>query len=901
MSTTGFLATKLYVPAPGMRVVPRPRLAARLDAGRDRKLMLVSAPAGWGKTTLLADWIRDARTGASRLRCGWLSLDAGDNDLVRFLGYLVAALQAAAPGLGADSLEMLASPSPPPAEQLLTGLINEIGDTRAPITLVLDDFHIIVEPQVQQAVQFLVEHMPPSLHVILSGRADPPWPLARLRARGEMAELRSADLRFSAEETGAFLSERMGLTLTNAEMAALDERIEGWAAGLQMAALSLAGRADRAQFIAEFTGSNRFICDYLIEEVLEQQPPDMRDFLLKTSILPQMNTDLCNAVMGGTAGAGMLERLEHVNPFLIPLDDERRWYRYHHLFADLLRHTLHQTYPGTEQELHRRAGMWHVRQGMVSGAIEHALAAEDPGWAARLIEESGFALVSLGELTTLLGWLDALPREIVRARPALNVLYAWTLMYMGRLAAVEHFLQQAETLLPALQSIVPGSPEEHLTGHVAAVRAFVADLSGQMRRAAELGQTALRHLSPQDLKTRGFLGAMLGTVLQWTGDLAGAGRALEEAIRLGRELHDRHMTVHALCDLAALQVERGELRLAVGTCREAMREASPREKEEGPRSPVAGYACARMSAVLRHLHDLPAALSYAEEGLALCRQREQADLLCIAHCGVAAVRHAMGDLAGAVAATRAAQEVVARNALHFAAVGDLASLYLTLQGDRAAGARWLVEIELPLDRPVPFIARSRYVIAAHVLLLLDRLSEAHALLESLLELCEGCGSFGLVIQILILQALVLQAQGQQAHARHALARALDLAAPEGFVFFFVQHGSRIRPLLLHAAAYGDWCDFARGLLATLDAGGHVPAPGQAVPRDAQGLVEPLSTREVEVLRLLREGLSNGEIAAALAVAPSTIHTHIKHIYAKLDVHRRFEAVRRAQELHLLED
>lgn len=897
MSTSRFLATKLFVPAPGMRVIPRPRLAARLDAGRDRKLMLISAPAGWGKTTLVADWIRGARAGTPRLRCGWLSLDAGDNDLVRFLGYLIAALQVAAPGLGAESLELLASPSPPSAEELLTGLINEIGDAHAPITLVMDDFHILVEPQVLQAVRFLIEHMPPSLHVILSGRADPPWPLARLRARGEMAEFRSADLRFTAEETGAFLSERMGLALTAAETAALDERIEGWAAGLQMAALSLAGRADRAGFIADFTGSNRFICDYLIEEVLEQQPPDMREFLLKTSILPRLSADLCNAVMGDASGASMLERLECVNPFLIPLDDERRWYRYHHLFADLLRHTLQQAYPGAEVELHRRAGLWHERQGMISGAVEHALAAGDPQWAARLIEESGFALISLGQLTTLLSWLDTLPREIVRARPALNVLYAWTLMYMGRLAAVEDYLRQAEPLLPAPEAIVPGSAEEHLTGHVAAVRAFVADLSGQMGRAAELGQTALRRLSPRDLKTRGFLGAMLGTVLQWTGDLAGAGQALEEAVRLGRELHDRHMTVHALCDLAALQVERGELRSATATCREALREATRRDKEGGPRSPVAGYAYIRMSAVMRHHHDLAAALTYAQEGLELCRRREQADLLCVAHSNMSAVLQAMEDLAGAVASTRAAQQIVERRALHYVAVDDLANLYLTLQGDHAAGTRWLAEIGLPLDRPVPFITRSRYILAAQVLLVLDRLSEAQRLLENLLGLCEGCGSFGFVIRILILQALVFQAQGRQAQARQALARALDLAAPEGFVFVFVEHGPRMRPLLQHAAAQGHQRDFARGLLAALDAhgGGHAPASS-----GVHGLAEPLSSREIEVLRLLHAGLTNGEIAAALTVAPSTVHTHVKHIYAKLDVHRRFEAVRRAEELDLLD-
>lgn len=461
--TASLLMTKLYVPAVRPRMVPRPRLVERLNAGLHRTLTLVSAPAGFGKTTLLSEW-----TANTERPFAWLSLDGDDNDPTRFLAYFVAALQTIPPlseaGVGEAALATLQSPGfadanmSPSTDLLLTDLINEIADVPTPFVLVLDDFHVIADPQVNGAMAFLLDNVPPQMHLVLSSRADPSWPLARLRARGEMTELRADDLRFTLEETTAFLSEVMRLDLAPEDVTALETRTEGWIAGLQMAALSMRGRKDVSAFIRAFSGSHRFVLDYLVEEVFEQQPSEVQDFLLKTSILERMTAALCDAVrFGGAKSTGssegtavtessdsqaILTQLDQSNLFLVPLDDERRWYRYHHLFADLLRQRLQQERRDLAPVLHRRASEWYQARELYPNAVNHSLAAGDEERAAELIGSGGWDMLVRGEMRELLGWLDSLPQDLVSSRSQLGVIYAWALALSSQWERLEQRLAQ---------------------------------------------------------------------------------------------------------------------------------------------------------------------------------------------------------------------------------------------------------------------------------------------------------------------------------------------------------------------------------------------------------------------------------------------------------------------------
>ena len=440
--STSILATKLYIPPPRPKVVLRPRLVERLDEGLHHKLTLISAPAGFGKTTLVSEWVASCERATA-----WLSLDEGDNDLARFLAYLVAALQTIMADMGEGVLAVLQSPQPPPIESMLTALLNEITATPDDFILVLDDYHVMDAQPVDHALTFLLEHLPPQMHLVIATREDPQLPLARLRARGQLTELRAADLRFTPSEAAEFLNRVMGLNLSADDIAALETRTEGWITGLQMAALSMQGRSDTASFIQAFTGSHRFVLDYLVEEVLQRQPEHMRSFLLQTAVLDRLNGSLCDAVTGREDGRGMLETLERGNLFVIPLDDRRQWYRYHHLFADVLQTRLMEEWPDQVSALHRRASVWYEQNGLPSDAIRHALAAEDFERAADLIELAGPVVEESSQTATWLGWVRALPDELVRARPVLSVWYAYALLGRGEMEAAEARLTDAERWL----------------------------------------------------------------------------------------------------------------------------------------------------------------------------------------------------------------------------------------------------------------------------------------------------------------------------------------------------------------------------------------------------------------------------------------------------------------------
>ena len=889
------LATKLYAPPARTEWVRRLRLIQRLEEGvqKGHRLALVSAPAGFGKTTLLSEWVAS---------CGrpvaWLSLDEGDSDPVRFLAYLIAALQKIEAGFGAGVMAALHSTQPPSMEAGLTALINEIATISEPFALVLDDYHLVTAQPIQAGLAYLLDHLAPQMHLCVASRADPPLPLGRLRARGQLTELRIADLRFTIDEAAAFLNSCVGLNLSKAEVAALDARTEGWIAGLQMAALSMRGRKDVPEFIKTFTGTHRFVLDYLVEEVLDQQSPGVQEFLLRTSVLERLVAPLCDAVADGSDSQAILIQLDRDNLFLIPLDGERRWYRYHRLFADLLRGRLELTQPDLAPALQRRASRWYEEKGLIAEAVGYALAANDIERVVRLVAGNALSLVYYGELRTLVRQLASLPDEVVCAQPWLRVAYAWTLAYAGDFDRVEPLLQEAEESLGGLgqrieQRVLGETEAWCMMGHFAAIRAYAAALKGEMSQAAELAREALQHLPAADLMVRGYAMTLLGAVLRPCGDLVAAAEACTEAIAISHATSDSCFAAIALCDLAALHFVRGQLRKAAAVCQDVQQIAGRYEQRSGRPLPVLGYAYARLSAVLREWNELESAMRYARQGLELCEQWGQADVLVYSYSEVAKALQTIGDTDGALKAIRKGKRIASSVSpwpgLHVAA--EQAQLWVA-QGNLAAASGWLQEGGLGIQDTLSFQHLFRYIVLVRVLIAQGAFHKALQLLERLLEVAETAGAMGYVIEVLVLQATVLQMQGKVEPALTALERALTLAEPEGYVRAFINEGEPMEHLLRRAAAQGIAPDYVRRLLSALEKermAGSVPPP----------LLEPLSAREMEVLRLLATGLANKQIAQTLVIAVGTVRQHLKSIYGKLEVHNRMEAARRARDLGLL--
>lgn len=914
--TTPLLTTKLYIPPvrpdpstlrrgsgqAGLRtrLVSRPRLIERLNAGMAGKLTLISAPAGFGKTTLLSQWV----AGCGR-PVAWVSLDKGDNDPMRFWAYFIAALQTVHTDVGTAVVAALQSPgvagatTPPPIEPLLTGLINEIAEILDPLSLVLDDFHVITEQQVHDALTFALDNLPSQMHLILSSRADPPWPLARLRARREITELRAEDLRFTSQEAATFLNEVMKLDLSPEDVATLEERTEGWIVGLQMAALSMRGHKDVSGFIKAFSGTHRFILDYLVEEVLDRQFSDTQEFLLETSILERMTAPLCNAVTNRDDSQAILAQLEQANVFLIPLDDERRWYRYHHLFAALLRSRLEQTWPDQAPVLHCRASEWCEQKRLIAEAVGHAFAAGDVERVARLVEGNALAMMDHGQLSTLAGWLDALPDEVVRSRPWLCVAYAWALAYAGQLDAAAPLLQDAEKASQELYAQEGDLDEEskverrRIAGYVANIRSYALYVRGDLSRATQLARQATEYLPESELRARGLTMGLLGVLSRWSGDLAAAARASSEAVDICLAAGDSYLAVHIVCDLAVLDIQRGQLHKAVATCRDALQIAEAYAQRGGRRLPVTGHAYTLLNAVLLEWNDLEAALRYAREGITLCKLCGQADVLTTGYHGLAKALQAIGDADGALTAILEARQFASGISSWYAARAAAWETRLRLvQGDVPAATRWAHETGLSVDDEVKFQVEYEYRTLARVLIAQERLEEASGLLTRLLRVEEGAGAIGSAIEILVLQALLLDAQGKVGQPLNAMGRALSLAQREGYVRIFIHEGAPMGKLLREAIAQGIAVDYVSKLLAALE-------NEMKDERRMTELVEPLSGRELEVLRFLTTHLSSTEIAEELFISVNTVRSHIKSIYGKLNVHSRKDAIQRTQELELL--
>ena len=1008
------LTTKLYFPPPRPGLVSRPRLIARLDEGLSRKLTLISAPAGFGKTTLLSEWIRSA---AARKKYGlespdperadgthptrdptppapysllptplfsWLSLDEGDNELARFLTYLVAALQRIDDQIGVGVQAALGAPQAPAAETLLTMLINDVAaaaslgersrDGREPVgggqrpgsasqqkiprrpvpaeadalrlVLVLDDYHLITEQAVHQAVEFLLERQPPQMHLVVATRQDPPLSLSRLRARGQMTEIRQQDLLFTPQEAATFLSRSMNLHLAPSEVEALEARTEGWIAGLQLAALALqATLGERAvagaprdaesaaRFVEDFSGRHHFILDYMTDEVLKGLPQPTQTFLLHTSILDRMCGSLCDAVLGnwGFGESGyqqasppseaddgfahsqeVLEHLERANLFVVPLDGERTWYRYHRLFAELLRARLRETQPPGSTllpDLHRRAATWYEQNGLALEAVHHALTAQDYELAVDTISRAiqRASTWSSVDVATFQGWLKRLPEEAIRDRPHLRLMASRVLYVAGQQDAAERAVQELEGWLRE-HPTVPQA--DTMLGLLVADRASYAAVRGEVRRAIELAQRALAYLPEESATTRMRVASILGMVHSRAGEVAEASQAYAQAIADATATGIGFAAVPLVCNLAEVQILQGKLDQASQTCEQATELGTV----DGARIAPVGFVGMVMGRILYERNDLEAAAQHLQEGLERLDQGGIPDGFGLGRAQLARVKQAQGDEEGADAAMQhaigsAQDSGIQRTSVLISAYQ--ARIWLTRSSSRVdpahgseldLAARWAGEYRQAGE--TEYLREFEDLTLARVLLAgdpsPDTQREALALLNALLGPAEATGRMGRVIEILALRALALQALDRVGEALDTLGRALELAESEGYVRTFVDEGPPMARLLAQVSrlsAEPSVAVYARQLLAALQPA--TPPTSHPSPAKPSALIEPLTEREVEVLRLLAQGLTNPEIAQQLVISLPTVKSHTRNIYGKLGVHSRRQAVVQARTLGIL--
>ncbi len=902
------LASKLRVPRPRPGWVSRPRLVEHLRAGLTRDLILVCCPAGFGKSSLLADWVGDEKRAVA-----WLSLDEGDNDPVRFWRHVTAALDGVLPGVGERAGALVGGGGSTAIRAAVTALVNDLVVAPGEALLVVDDYHLIQAPEVHGSLEFLLAQLPVSLRVVLASRSDPPLPLARLRARGQLAELRAADLRFTLGEAGELLRAALGHDLPDRAVAALAERTEGWVAGLQLAALSLQGRSDVGRFVEEFSGSHRYVLDYLAEEVLDRQPEQLRIFLLETSVLERLSGPLCDALTGHTDGQELLESAERSNLFLIPLDEERRWWRYHHLFADLLRARLLRQHPEQVPHLHRAAAEWHERHGLADDAVRHALAAGDDAWAARLIEgHLEDQILLLGQGATLIRWLSVLPPDVIHRRPRLTLGQAVVALLEGRLDEVEPLLELAERTsgqtvdtpyrasIDRKDSIVANVPAA-----VAVGRSDLACLRGDAERGAEYGRMAVAHLTDED-ELLGVIARYHLGVADWlAGRLGQAEQAFVEVVAKRSTSGERHVVLRAGYDLGGVQQAQGRLSAALRTYQRQVETAATR----GAPSSV-GMAHVGMAKVLYERDELRLAREHATIGIEHCRRLSYAPPLVDGLLTLARIRHAEGDPLAAAAAIDEAQDVMPQAVElrdRIRAIGVRLGL---ADGHVAEAARWVRAHGLTTDGEPAYPREQEYLVLVRVLLAEHHLEHALEMLGRWYTPARAQGRLGSVITMRVLAALAHAANGDEPAASAALAEALTLAAPEGYIRVFVDEGAPLAALLrtlllgrrLEQVAGADAVprEFLRRLASSFDRHGMSILPtarrgAVAVP----GIIEPLSAREREVLALLATGHPNRAIADELVITVDTVKRHVSHVFEKLGVENRTQAVARARQLGLL--
>lgn len=892
------LTTKLHMPRPGTRLMQRVQLDERLAQGMSGALTLISAPAGSGKTTFLSDFLTRSETPVA-----WLSLEAEDNDLARFLTYVIAALQSLDQEIGSTGLTLLHSTPLVTVDPILALLINDVASRKLPrFALVLDDYHVIEDATIHRALTFLLDHLPAQMHLVIAARADPPLPLARLRGRGQLCEIRATDLRFPVEEAATYLHEVMHLDLTPAEVTILQERTEGWIVGIQLAALSLQGRTDISEFLAAFSGSHRFVLDYLSEEVFSQQPAIVQSFLLHTCILDRMNSSLANAVTELTDGQTMLEQLEHANLFVVSLDDRRGWYRYHHLFAEALRSLLKQTRPELIPELHRRASRWHEQHGLLDEAARHALAASDYAVAARLIEQlARQALRNQGRFSTLLRRMEALPKVWLDTHPQLALLYAWMVVSSGMRpwSDLEPWLQRTHETIPSHQ---PQATE--FAGEVATIRTLAAAAAEEYERTVELSGQSLT-LLPENHWARGLMLLYRGSAFLSLQQVDNAIATLEQAVAFNEaDVSPQHVLISKSL-LANAYISSGQLHRAMYLYQEVV------QQKPDQQTPLRSLLLAHggLGNLFREWNNFSSAFIHLEAALELDQYiggllaMTWAVYLPLARVYLAqgkreeafsALSH-IAEAARATASTRSTALVSAWQARFHLALGDVEA------AARLAKDQGLSIQALPADLTDLTYLELTSMTLARLSMAQGQAKAALPLLEHLLTIAEKNHRTTSALELLLLLAQTYEAVGQREQALALVKQALRRAEPEGYIRLFLDEGPPIGKLLLNlrenSPQQHPYLDL---LLTTVTEQDRTRSEDEGKqPRHAQPLLDPLSERELEVLRLIAAGASNEEIAGQLVIAISTVKRHVSNIFGKLEVSNRTQAVIRAQSIGLL--
>jgi LuxR family maltose regulon positive regulatory protein len=917
---TELLAAKLFIPPLRPSLVPRPRLIKVLNDGlhRQHKLTLLSAPAGFGKTTLVVDWLKQVDLSAA-----WLSLDKADNDVPRFLAYLAGALQQVDEEIGAPLRAALQTPRLPPMEIALTGLLNEIATRPKPLILVLDDYQQLCEAAVLQVIAFLLDHQPPQLHLVLATREDPDLPVARLRARDQLTEIRAGDLRFTPAEAGAFLRDALGLGLSAQDVAALEDRTEGWVVGLQLAGLSLQKQVNVKLFIADFSGSHRHILDYLTGEVLQQQPKDVQAFLLQTAILERLCGPLCDAVTGRGDGDTVLAQLEAANLFVIPLDEARRWYRYHHLFAELLRSQLARAQPGQIPELHRRAGRWYAENGDVEAAIDHALQDTDLTEAANLIEQHVFPQLYQGQVTLVLGWFARLPEAILGSAPMLCIGKAWALALMQRGArpeAVERALQTADA---ALDRVNAGQELRDLVaGHKATIQAFLLRSAALQGRAPQkliaLSQAAQQLLPPEERGIRCVNALNIGYAYLVLADLPAAEEAYRQVLDDGLAGGNLYAAIFGPTNLVLVALLKGRLHEALYLCETYSARFS--RILAGRSFPPIGALSILRGGILLEYGRLAEAQPVLLEGLDLIRWTGEYEAYFTGYTALTRLYAMQRERPAMLQAVKTLEEVWPEGAFYSQALCQILSLrYWPTDSDVQAAARaWLAQAaidfaQLPVIDSVVLMSMAQfetYLGAAYILARLPKaeaptyyLEDVHGYLARQQDFAADHAFAAPLVEIAVTRTLLYEAAGQRNEALRMLGVAINTAVPTGMFRIFVDEGERLGVLLKEikasladesVAAYVD-----RLLIALKCESLHAEATPGTRPEAKDEPAALLSERELEVLRLLAKGLTYEEVGRQLFLSLNTVQFHVKNIYGKLLVNRRVQAIERAREMHLI--
>jgi LuxR family maltose regulon positive regulatory protein len=901
------LATKLYIPALRQKTVMRPRLIEKLNDGLSsgRKLTLISAPAGFGKTTLVREWIVNCERPVA-----WLSLDEGDNENTRLLTYLIAALQTIVPNIGAEALRMVQSTQLPSIESVLTILLNEIATIPDDFILVLDDYHMIEDKTVGNILTFLLEHLPPQMHLVITTREDPNLPLARLRARDQLTGLRATDLRFTDSEAAEFLNQVMGLSLSAEDIAALETRTEGWIAGLQLAAVSMQGHHDTSTFIKSFTGSHHFVLDYLVEEVLRQQPEDIQNFLLCTSILNRMCGSLCNALLLDSSAFGQetLEQLERTNLFIIPLDSERHWYRYHHLFGSLLRQRLGQNRKPEEiAQYHIRASEWHEKNGDPSQAVHHAIAAGDFSRVAMLAEKYWQKMNENFQSAAWLGWVKQLPEELIRSRPVLCTQIAWGYMDISEVDASESRLRDAERCLegPANEMVIVVEEQfRALPARIAIARTYNAQSVGDFPAAVKFAELAIELAPEEDHYMRAQTTAILGGTYWANGDLDAACKSMSDWIDNAQKAGNFIFAIASGSGKADILMAQGHLREALKTYQQSLQLASEHEAES---QRIIAHHHLGLALLYHEMRDDESAAQHFQKSMELGQQSVLQDWSYRKYLAQARLKESEGDLDSALDLLDDAQRFYVRSLIPYTRPIDALKVSIYLKQGRLSNAQeWVHEHGFSVDDDLNYLREFEHITFARVLVAeyqVNRkehiIQDALSLLQRLLKAAEDQKRMGSILEILKVTALAHHAHGSTSQAFTSLEHALTLAQPEGYFRIFVNEGEPIRSLLLVFRGAPE--KQPRGKDHELH--GYVDkllsAFVQSNDTPQSNSNELLSQRELEVLRLIAQGLSNDEISQRLFLALDTVKGHNRRIYGKLQVQRRTEAIIRARELGLL--